>query len=63
MLKDFVMSDSTDISINEFNLSCPMVDLNLFLMISCFEKDGSADAAARGNIDSSLLIKGNIQAP
>ena len=54
MSKDVVMSDSTDISIKEFNLSCPIVDLSLFFMIFSFEKDRSADADVRGNVNASL---------
>ena len=53
MSKDVVMSDSTDISIKEFNLSCPIVDLSLFFMIFSFEKDRSADEDVRGNVNAS----------
>ena len=54
MPRDFVMSDSTDSSIREFNRSCPMVDLSRFFMIFSFEKERSAEADVSGKVNASL---------
>ena len=50
------MSDSTDMSISESILSCPIVDLRRFFIIFSFENDLSADADVSGIVNAILTI-------